>query len=121
MPVSKYTLEHGSTEVDPIAFAKAIVEAVEGVAAVVDVHSRGSMAVATYGPGETVRGVAVRQEAGVITAEIQVRLRYIAALQLPMVSDEIRQAAKSAIAELASKPVGRIDVLITDLLVDEEG
>lgn len=121
MPVSKYTSEDGSTSVGPIAFARAIVEAVERVAAVADVYSRGSTAVATYGPGETIRGVAVRQEAGVITAEIQVRLRYIAALQLPMVSDEIRQAAKSAIAELASEPVGRIDVLITDLLVDEEG
>ncbi len=119
--VSKITSEHGSTSVDSIALARAIVVAVENVAAVFDVHAHRPSTAATYGPGETIYGVAVRRETGDITIEIQVRVRYIAALPLPMVSDDIRRAARSAIAELTSDPVGQIDVAIVDLVVHKEG
>jgi hypothetical protein len=72
---------------------------------------------ATYGPGEVVRGVAVRRRpgGGGWAVEVHVRAVYAPALPLPALADRVRRAAGAAAAALGAGPAGPIDVAVDDL------
>jgi hypothetical protein len=90
---------------------------VRGVPGVADVVPGRFVAAATYGPGEIVRGVAVRPHPGGRGYALEVHLRadYTPALSLPRLAERVRQTAAAAARALAVGPVGPIDVAVDDL------
>ena len=103
---------------DPSAnttIARAVLAAVRAVPGVADVSPGQHAEAATYGPGEVVRGVAVRRVAGVVDLKIHVTAAYTPSTVLPELADRVRGAALRAVETLAAGQVGRVDVAIDDI------
>jgi hypothetical protein len=105
--------------VSELDVARAVAAAAAGVAGVASVSPGRFARVGTYGPGELVRGVAVSRAADALAIAIHIRARYRPAAPLPALADRVRAAARGAVAGLGAGPVGRIDVAVDDLVVEE--
>ena len=106
---------------DPVSnttIARAVLAAVRAVAGVADVSPGLYAAVATYGPGEVVRGVAVRRVAGAVDLEIHLTAAYAPSTALPELADRVRGAALRAVETLGAGPVRRVDVAIDDIRLE---
>jgi uncharacterized alkaline shock family protein YloU len=102
-----------------LAVARAAAAAARGVPGVADVTPGRFAAAATYGPGEVVRGVAVRRRPGGWAVEVHLRAVYAPARPLPALADRVRRAVGAAVAALGGGPAGPIDVAVDDLEVGE--
>jgi hypothetical protein len=100
-----------------LALARAVAAAVGGVPGVAALTPGRFAEAATYGPGEVVRGVAVRRRPGGWAVEVHVRAAYAPALPLPALADRVRRAVGAAVAALGGGPAGPIDVAVDDLEV----
>ena len=100
-----------------LAVARAAAAAARGVPGVADVTPGRFAAAATYGPGEVVRGVAVRRRPGGWAVEVHLRAVYAPTLPLPALADRVRWAVGAAVAALGAGPAGPIDVAVDDLEV----
>ena len=107
----------GTAPDDALAVARAVAAAVRGVPGVADVVPGRFATAATYGPGEIVRGVAVRPHPGGrgYTVEVHLRADYTPALSLPWLAERVRRTAGAAARALTAGPVGPIDVAVDDL------
>jgi len=105
--------------VSELVVARAVAAAAAGVAGVAAVSPGRFARVGTYGPGELVRGVAVGRSAGGLTIAVHIRARYRPSSPLPALADRVREAARGAVAGLGAGPVGRVDVAVDDLVVEE--
>ena len=106
---------------DPLAntaIARAVLATVRAVPGVADVSPGQHAEAATYGPGEVVRGVAVRRVAGAVDLEVHLTAAYAPSTVLPELADRVRGAARRAVETLAAGPVGRVDVAIDDIRVE---
>lgn len=108
------------TSVGDIAVAKAAAAAVSAIPGVADLSPGKVAEVATYGPGETVRGVAVHRVNGAFDVEVHVIARYPPSGNLPSLADRVRRAVAEAAEQLGAAPIRGIDVTIDDLR-NEEG
>jgi hypothetical protein len=102
-----------------LAVARAAAAAARGVPGVAGVTPGRFAEAATYGPGEVVRGVAVRRRPGGWAVEVHVRAVYAPALPLPALAARVRRAVGAAVAALGAGPAGPIDVAVDDLAVGE--
>jgi len=100
-----------------LAVARAAAAAARGVPGVAGLTPGRFAEAATYGPGEVVRGVAVRRLPGGRVVEVHVRAVYAPALPLPALADRVRRAVGAAVAALGAGPAGPIDVAVDDLEV----
>jgi hypothetical protein len=73
-------------------------------------------AVATYGPGERVEGVRLRQTGAGLVVEVRVVLDTLALLPA---AARVRAAATGAVAA-AGQPLARVDVYVDDLQVEPD-
>lgn len=103
------------TKVNPLVLARAVeaaVRRVPGIAAI----SRGAFAeTGTYGPGETVFGVAVSERRTAVGLEIHVIAEYPLIADLPLLADRVRRSAFQAAESLGVTRIDRIDVAFDDL------
>jgi uncharacterized alkaline shock family protein YloU len=97
--------------------ARAVLAAVRALPGVADVSPGLYAAAATYGPGEVVRGVAVRRVAGVLELELHLTAEYAPTTALPELADRVRSAALRAVETLGGGPVRRVDVAIDDVRI----
>ncbi len=108
------------TRVGDIAVARAAAAAVSAVPGVADLSPGQVAEVATYGPGETVRGVAVHRVNGILDVDVHVIARYTPSTNLQALANRVRRAVAEALEELGAGSIHRIDVTIDDLR-NEEG
>ena len=104
-----------------LVLARAIAAALTTVAGVVALAPGGVVEVATYGPGEVVRGVAVRRSGATWLVAVHVVARYTTDLVLPDLAERIRSTTARVIAEHGGPPSAWIDVAIDDLTLPVEG
>lgn len=123
-----------SERVSDIALADAVALAVRGVPGVADLSAGSSGPVATYGPGRSVAGVAVYHptldaiaiEVHVVLSEAHCARASAGAAEwgrqnseqrgpVTEVANGVRGAARTAVAEIASLELERVDVFIDDL------
>jgi hypothetical protein len=100
-----------------LAVARAAAAAARGVPGVAALTPGRFAAAATYGPGEVVRGVAVRRLPSGWAVEVHLRAVYAPARPLPALADRVRRAVGAAVAALGAGPAGPIDVAVDDLEV----
>jgi uncharacterized alkaline shock family protein YloU len=100
-----------------LVIARAVHAAVSAVPGVCGLFAGRVAELATYGPGETVRGVVVRHVGGDLMVAVHVVAAYRAALVFPTLADQIRAGVGEAISALGDVPVRRIDVSFDDLRV----
>ena len=104
---------------DDLTVARVIAGAVRKVVGVAAL-SRGHFAeVATYGPGETLRGVAVAHSEGALVCDIRVIVKYPEVTDLLNLANRVRRAVREAL-EVFGEPIERIDIAIDDLIVGGE-
>lgn len=75
---------------------------------------------ATYGPGETVRGVAVSGVHGAWELEIHVIAVYADTISLVALADRVRHTAQRAVQGLSAAPIRHIHIAIDDLQLEGE-
>ena len=113
-------MDQGSMPLSELAIARAVRTTVCALAGVADL-SRGLFAeTATYGPGETVRGVVVRRAAGALDVEVHLIAVYAESVLLPELANRVRSAARQSVAALGVEAECRIDIVIDDLRIDED-
>jgi uncharacterized alkaline shock family protein YloU len=104
---------------DDTTLARAVLGAVRAVPGVADVSPGLFAEAATYGRGERVRGVVVRRVAGGLELEIHLAAAYAPSTFLPDLADRVRHVARQSVDSLGAGPVGRIDVAIDDVRMEE--
>ena len=104
-----------------LVLARAIAAALTTVPGVVALAPGGVVEVATYGPGEVVRGVAVRRSGATWSVAVHVVARYTTDLVLPELAERIRRTTARVIAEHGGPPSPWIDVAVDDLTLPVEG
>lgn len=112
-------MDQEKTRVDDIAVARAAAAAVRAVPGVADLSPGGVAEVATYGPGETVHGVAVHRVNGTFDVDVHVIARYIPSTNLQALANRVRLATAEAIDELGTGPIQCVNVTIDDLHGEE--
>jgi hypothetical protein len=110
----------GGPPVDELGVARAVLRAARRVPGVAAVSPGRFAAAATYGAGESVRGVAVQRVAGALAVEVHLCAVYARALVLPALADRVRRAVRDAVGGLGAAPLRRIDVAFDDLQVGED-
>jgi uncharacterized alkaline shock family protein YloU len=113
------SLDGGHLQVNEVSIARAMAATVRRVPGVADVSPGRFAEVATYGPGETVRGVVVDQSAGALDIEVHLCARYADSLVLPELAARVRSAVRQSVEALGAGSVRRIDVAVDDLRVEE--
>lgn len=108
-----------NTRVGDIALAKAAAAAASEVPGVADLSPGQVSEVATYGPGETVRGVAVRYVNGTLDVDVHVVARFTPSINLQVLANHVRRAVAGAVEELGVGGVIRVNVTIDDLRYEE--
>ena len=106
-----------SETLSEIRIARAVVGAAQSVSGFAGVSPGRFAEAATYGPGETVRGVVVRRLSGALTVEVHLRAAYTPALVLPALAGQLRDAVRHAVSGLGAEPIQRIDIAFDDLSV----
>jgi len=112
-------MDSGGLRVNEVSIARAIVAGVRSVPGVADVSPGRFAEVATYGPGEKVRGVAVSQAAGALDINVHLCALYAHSLVLPELADRVRSAVRQSVEALGVGLPRRIDVAFDDLRVEE--
>lgn len=102
-----------------VTLARAAIAAACAMPGIAGVSPSHGVEVATYGPGETVRGVAVSRSSGKMGLSLHLIARYDSALALPALAEQVRGAVRDAVAALGEGPPGAIDVAFEDLHVEE--
>jgi hypothetical protein len=100
--------------------AHAVAGAARSLSGIADVSPGLFVEAATYGPGETVRGVVVRRLSGALSIELHLRALYSPTMVLPVLADRLRDAVRQAVSALGAEPIHRIDVAFDDLHVGED-
>ena len=113
-------MDQQKTPVGDITVARAAATAVTTLPEVADLSPGQVAEVATYGPGETIQGVAVHRVDGAYDVDVHVIARYTPTTNLQALADRVRRAVAGAVDELGVGPVHRIDVTIDDLRSEEE-
>jgi uncharacterized alkaline shock family protein YloU len=103
-----------------LVIARAVRSTVCAVTGVADVSPGLFAETGTYGPGETVRGVAVSRVAGGLDLEVHVIGVYADSVVLRELADRVRTAVRQSVEALGAEAVRRIDVVIDDLYIDED-
>ena len=104
---------------DELGIARVVVDAVQRVPGVAGMSPGRFAEAATYGAGETVRGVVVQRFAGVLGVEVHLRAAYVHSLVLPALADRVRRAIRDAVGTLGVDPIGHIDIAFDDLQIGE--
>ncbi len=112
-------MDSGGLQVSEVSIARAIVAVIRRVPGVADVSPGRFAAVATYGPGEHVRGVVLGRTAGALDLEVHLCAWYADSLALPELADQVRSAVRQSVEMLGVGPLRRIDVAFDDLRVEE--
>jgi uncharacterized alkaline shock family protein YloU len=107
-------------QVSEMSIARAIVAAVRSVPGVAEVSPGRFAEVATYGPGEKVRGVVIGRAASALDLEVHLCARYANSLVLVELAARVRSAVRQSVEGLGVGPLRRIDVAVDDLRVEEE-
>lgn len=105
---------------DDLRIARAAAAAAESLPGVAGL-ARGEFAeIATYGPpGETVRGVVVRRDAGALSVEVHLIALYPNWVNLVELADRVRGAVRQALeAPGLAGAVRYVDIVVDDLLVE---
>ena len=113
-------MDRGSLQVSEVSIARAIVAAVRTVPGVAEVSPGRFAEVATYGPGEQVRGVVLGRTAGALDIEVHLCARYANSLVLAELAARVRSAVGQTVEALGVGPVQRMDIAFDDLRVEEE-
>ena len=106
---------------EDIAIARAAASAARAVPGVERLATNPLGGAATYGRGEVVRGVAVRTERDTVHLEVHVAMRIADANDLLAATEPIRSSVRQAVEQLTTRPVGRVDIAIDDLVFEGEG
>lgn len=96
--------------------ARAIASAAASAPGVASLGSGPSEGFATYGPHETVEGVAIRRTTNGAIASIAIVAEYQPDRSLIELAGKVRRRALRAAAEVAAGGVDAVDVTIQDLL-----
>ncbi len=112
-------MDQEKTAVSDIVVARAAAEAVTSLPGVADLSPGQVAEVATYGPGETVRGVAVHRVDDAFAVDVHVIARYTPATNLQALANRVRWAVTGAVESLGAGRIQRIDVTIDDLRGEE--
>jgi hypothetical protein len=112
-------MDSSGVQVNECGIARAVAAAVRGVSGVADVSPGHHAEVATYGPGEKVRGVAVTRAAGALDISVHLCAMHADALILPDLAIRVRTVVRAATNALGAGAVRRIDVTFDDLRVEE--
>lgn len=107
--------------VSALVLARAIAGAIVTVPSVVALAPGRGVEVATYGPGEVVRGVAVGRSGITWSVAVHVVVRYTTDLVLPELAEQVRTMVARVMVEHGSPPPALIDVVIDDLALPVEG
>jgi uncharacterized alkaline shock family protein YloU len=105
--------------VSELAFARAVRYAVQRVPGIRGLSGGAVAEVATYGPGEIVRGVVVSRQAGALAIAVHVIALYADGLVLPELAAHVRQTVQQVVIALTGSPAQRVDVSIDDLHREE--
>lgn len=108
----------GTSTFSPVATAKAVATAVEGVPGIAHLGSGRFAEAATYGPREKVAGVLVRSEHDQVTVEVHVVVAGsspYSRLNLIDLADRVRRKVLRVLTKLRIGAVGRVDVVFDDL------
>lgn len=108
------------TPVSDITVARAVATAVGAVPGVADLSPGAVAEVATYGPGDSIRGVAVHRVNGDFNVDVHIIARYSPTVDLQALANRVRRAVTGAIEQLGVGLIHRIDVTIADLRSEEE-
>ncbi len=109
----------GKPRISEIAVAEAAAEAVCAVPGVADLSPGRFAEVATYGPGQVVRGVAVYRTDGALRMAVHLIAVFAPSTNLPSLADRVRRAVMEVVGNLGAGPVERIDVTVDDLHREE--
>jgi uncharacterized alkaline shock family protein YloU len=112
-------MDLGHPRISDIAVAQATAEAVCAVPGVADLSPGRVVEVATYGPGQIVRGVAVNRTDGALRVAVHFIAVFAPSLNLPALADRVRRAVTEVVENLGAGPVERIDVTVDDLRREE--
>ena len=106
---------------EDIEIARAAATAARAVPVVERLATNPLGGAATYGRGEVVHGVAVRSERETVHLEVHVAMRIADADDLLAAAEPIRSSVRHAVEQLTTRPVGRVDIAIDDLVFEGEG
>ena len=110
----------GGPPVDEMGIARVVVGTAQRVPGVAGVSPGRFVEAATYGAGESVRGVVVQRLGDALAVELHLRAVYAHSLVLPALADRVRRAVREDVGALGVEPIRRLDIAFDDLQVGED-
>jgi uncharacterized alkaline shock family protein YloU len=101
-----------------VSSAQAIAAAVREVPGVADLSTGRFAEVATYGAGERVRGLIVRNSPAGLDVEVHVCARYTPALVLDDLAARVREAVRHSVEGSGGRPLSQVHVVFDDVRIE---